>query len=50
MKNTKEDEEEELTYPKEKKSTLKTLLLVNSGTRGIYQPGGAPGKGYGSTR
>ena len=45
MKNTKVEEEEELTYPKEKKTTLQTLLLINSGTRGIYRPGGALGKG-----
>ena len=26
MKKSKEEEEEELTYPKEKKSTIKTLI------------------------
>jgi len=33
-KEKQKKEEEQLNYPKEKKSTLKTLLFGNTGTRG----------------
>ena len=49
-KEKQKKEEEQLNYPKEKKSTLKTLFLGNAGTRGhLYAKGGTRGRIRGHT-